>query len=146
MAKTRLARQVVLLAIAASFGAHAIAGFSISVKPLAKPVPAAAPAIKEAVTYPVAPPAIAPAAPQVTLKVAAGERLEVAIKKFLGTYGWTPAWLAGDVVAGDAMTFDGKDHEEALKAFLVHYKLIGERFSEEKGYVIRRGTDAAGAN
>ena len=120
------------------------AGFSISVKPLAKPQAPAALPPGAVVTIPVDSAKAVPEPATVQLKVSRGESLQVAVKEFLSQFGWTPAWMAGEVVAGDAMVFDGKDHEQALSAFLRHYNLIGERFAEEKGYVIRRSDDSKG--
>ena len=121
------------------------AGFTISVKPIAvaKPAPAVSTATAPVnSSVQVTPVAMQNVSPLVQMKVGKGESLHVATKAFLSQYGWTPAWLAGEVVSGGPMTFDGKDHEEALTAFLRHYNLIGERFVAEKGYVIRRSSES----
>jgi hypothetical protein len=139
MKKPVLAKLLAMTAFAVFFCGHAHAGFTISVKPLAKATPAPAAAPTPVVVTPVA---ASVAAPLVQLKVGKGESLQAATKTFLSQFGWTPAWMAGDVLAGDAMTFYGKDHEEALASFLRHYNLIGERFVAEKGYVIRRSSES----
>lgn len=137
------ALTVMACTLVAAGAAHA--GFSISVKPIAKAMPAPAGASALVQVTPVPSATATPAAPAVQLKVGKGESLQTVVKSFLSQFGWTPAWMAGEVLAGDAMTFDGKDHEESLTAFLRHYNLIGERFAAEKGYVIRRNTETAGA-
>lgn len=141
MKKPVLAKLLAMAVFAVILGGHAHAGFTISVKPIPKatPSPTVAPAAAPVV---VAPASGSPVAHLVQLKVGKGESLHAATKTFLSQFGWTPAWMAGDVLAGDAMTFDGKDHEEALASFLRHYNLIGERFVAEKGYVIRRSSES----
>lgn len=145
MKKPVLAKLLAMTAFAVLLCGHAHAGFTISVKPLPKATPAPAPATvaaPAAAPVVVSPVAASAAAPLVQLKVGKGESLQAATKTFLSQFGWTPAWMAGEVLAGDAMTFDGKDHEEALASFLRHYNLIGERFVAEKGYVIRRSSES----
>lgn len=145
-----LIKRLMAAGLTALVTTAAVAGFTISVKPLKPPQPVAAAAT--AVSAPVPTPSVAPVkevqkAPVVSLQIAKGARLNEEIKQFLSPHGWTPAWLAGEIVAGDAITFEGATHEEALKAFLSHYDLVGERFESEKGYVIRRaGAEKAGAN
>lgn len=141
MTKLVLAKWLAIAVSLVVFTGHAHAGFTISVKPLPKPtqVPVAAPAPAPVQVTPVVAPSVTP---QVRLNVAKGESLQAADKAFLSQFGWTPAWLAGEVLAGDAMSFEGKDHEEALTSFLRHYNLVGERFVAEKGYVIRRQTES----
>lgn len=148
MTKSVLARLLSTAVLVVAFVSNAHAGFTISVKPLPKPVPAPvvmAPGVASVVA-PAAPVTVMPviassASPMVQMKVGKGESLQVAVKEFLSPFGWTPAWMAGEVLSGDAMTFQGKDHEEALSAFLRHYNLVGERFAADKGYVIRRNSE-----
>lgn len=140
--------KVVIAALVWVVIAPAFAGFTISVKPLPKPeIPvqkAPVAPVEEVKTSPVKPADVTPEKLPVVFQVGKGEVLRVAAKGFLSQFGWNVAWMAGDVIAGDQMTFSGKDHEEALAAFLRHYNLLGERFESEKGYVIRR-SESTGA-
>ncbi|WP_139222936.1 hypothetical protein [Paracidovorax wautersii] len=132
---------VAMAAIGALVATSAHAGFTISVKPLPKPQPVSVLPPGAVVSIPVDAARSPVLSDTVKFKVARGSVLKDELATFLSQFGWTPAWMAGDLVAGDAMVFEGKDQEEALSAFLAHYQLVGERFAEEKGYVIRRSAD-----
>lgn len=152
--------------VAALVAATAVnAGFSVAVKPLpakkviviekpaeagaAQPPAAAASAPVRAASAPAAVPTPMPAPGAATISGTAGtgkfrlvvERgasLESSARAYAAQFGWDVAWSAERIVAGDTMTFNGTDHEESLAAFLRHYKLAGDKYPNDKGYLIYR--------
>lgn len=138
-------KHVVLAAALVAAGASAQAGFSIAVKtlrpaaqPAAAPVPDAPAAAPEATSVKEDP-------NLVRLVVPKAAQLNAVASAFAQQHGWNVAWLAGDIVAGDTKTFQGKSHEETLVEFMRHYELVGERYASEKGYVIRRSSKEGAA-
>lgn len=103
----------------------ALAGFSIS-------------------TVQVQPKTLVPAVGKPRLVLSKGMVLKAVVSSFVGQYGWSVGWTAGEVIVEEAESFSGMDHEEVLAAVLRRYGLVADRYEEDKGYMINRQSQPAG--
>lgn len=114
---------------------NASAGFTLSIKNVAVSQPVAAdpsPPMRK----PVPVEDVVDNQSTYLLTVAPGDSVERQVSTFLSANGWQAAWNARPLIATQKLTFEGKTFELTLSQLLRHYKLRGERFEKERGYVI----------
>lgn len=113
------------------------------VKP-AVPTPAATALPVEVPNEPVPP--VAPVAQLVTLELAPGERLSVAIDRMLKAQNWTMVWrVSGDLEAGVAARVTGKTISEVLEQILPQHGLAADLYTPSRYAVIRNSQETASA-
>ena len=129
--------KTVLLAAFALFSVaqNASAGFTLAIKSVAVSQPVAADTSPKT-RNPVPVEDVVDNQSSYLLTVNPGDSVERQVSTFLSANGWQVAWNARPLIATQKLTFEGKTFELTLSQLLRHYKLRGERFETERGYVI----------
>jgi hypothetical protein len=130
----------------------AIAGITVQVVPLPKPVAASIQVVYGSVTnagtvtaLPLHPSVAAPVAPTVSVapikyafRMGEGDDIKTALNQFVRQYGWKIVWLVDPGKSSSDMTLDGATYEIVLTSVLNRLSLVADKYEEDRGYAIQK--------